>query len=119
MLLANVSSISENSSLPAESKMKSSWNQKGVSQEGPHAGGYKPAALPAAHVLGGAHTCYTHAQGLHLPPGLGRRARGEDWALASRPPASAEPGRRFPHRPALSVRRSPFLTSSAKKPGTS
>lgn len=28
MLLANLSSISENSSLPAESKMKSSYNQK-------------------------------------------------------------------------------------------
>lgn len=33
MLLANLSSISENSSLPAESRMKSSWNQKGRSQE--------------------------------------------------------------------------------------
>lgn len=38
MLLASLSSISENSSLPAESRMKSSWNQKDRSQESLHMG---------------------------------------------------------------------------------
>lgn len=38
-LLANLSSISENSSLPAESKMKSSWDQKSSCQNRTPGGG--------------------------------------------------------------------------------
>lgn len=70
-LLANLSSISENSSLPAESKMKSSWDQKSSCQKRVQGelGRAVPLSFPYtrfawrasehAHARGCLHTCAT------------------------------------------------------------
>lgn len=82
MLLANLSSISEYSSLPAESRMKSSWNQKDRFQESLHMGKpvcKSPLGLPA-HLQGDTrtHTC-THIC-------LLSKARGRRWEEQQRFP---------------------------------
>lgn len=78
MLLASLSSISENSSLPAESRMKSSWNQKDRSQESLHVGKpvcKSPLGLPA-HLRGDTRTC-THI--CLVSEARGRRWEEEQW----------------------------------------